>query len=111
MTTMTNTEIKNLGHDRVNVVKIPLSELKTVYERDQHKLRFRVIEDIVKNFDERLLLPLVVSHRANQYYIIDGVLRYVALTKMSVDEVGCFVVDLESYDDELKLWWTFQKAR
>lgn len=110
MTTMTNTEIKNLGHDKGNVIKIPLSELN-INERYQGKPKSQRVEYFIKNFDERLLLPLVVVHRANQYYIIDGVLRYVALTKMGVDEVDCNVVDLESYDDELKLWWTFQKVR
>lgn len=110
MTTMTNTEMKNLGHNKINVVKIPLSELtqSRVY---QHKLRFRIIEHIVKNFDERLLLPLIVVHRDNHYYIIDGVSRFIALARMGVNEVDCNVVELESYDDELKLWWMLQKAR
>ena len=87
-----------------NLIKeIPLPDLIVNYAY-QRKPDSRMVDFIKNKKDFCLSAPLIVAHRDNNYYVIDGVVKYEALKKIGyAGKVKCFSIDLTSYEDEVKL--------
>lgn len=72
---------------KIEEVELDKMALDMSYQRQERN----TVRKIIKNFDPRLLRPLVVSYRDGKYYIVDGQHRYQALKMMGVTKTRCEV--------------------
>jgi hypothetical protein len=88
-----------------NLIKeIPLPDLIVNYAY-QRKPDSRMVDFIKNKKDFCLSAPLIVAHRDNNYYVIDGVKTIVSFkNRMSGDTlINCFVARNNSIADEIQL--------
>ncbi len=74
----------------------------------------REVERLIREWDERLLDPLVVSYREGRFNVIDGQHRVSALRKMNGGRdvmVRCKVYSGLTYKEEAALCWKLDKAK
>lgn len=74
----------------------------------------REVDRLIREWDERLLDPLVVSYREGRFNVIDGQHRVSALRKMNGGRdvmVRCKVYSGLTYKEEAALCWKLDKAK
>ena len=74
----------------------------------------RMVDRLVKNWDERLLDPLVVSFRDGRFYVVDGQHRISAMKKMNGSAnvmVPCKVYSGLTYEQEAELYYKLDRAK
>ena len=79
---------------------------RTVQEKDLAKL--------LREWDNRVLEPLLVSFRDGKYYVIDGQHRLAAIRRMNDDKdaiIPCTVLTGLTYEDEADLFYRIDAAK
>lgn len=74
----------------------------------------RVVDHLIREWDERLLEPLIVSYREGRFNVIDGQHRISAMRKMDGGRdvmVRCKVYSGLTYEEEAALCWKLDKAK
>lgn len=74
----------------------------------------REVNRLIRDWDDRLLEPLVVSYRDGRFNVIDGQHRVSAMRKMNGGKdvmVRCKVYSGLTYEDEAALCWKLDKAK
>lgn len=74
----------------------------------------REVDRLIRDWDDRLLEPVVVSYRGGRFNVIDGQHRVAAMRKMNGDQnvmVRCKVYSGLTYEEEAALCWKLDKAK
>lgn len=80
----------------------------------QREVNEREVDRLIREWDNRLLEPLIVSYRDGQFYVIDGQHRISAMRKINGGRdvmVRCKVYTGLTYVDEAALCWKLDKAK
>ena len=80
----------------------------------QRPIDENVVDRLIRNWDERLLDPLVVSFREGRFYVVDGQHRISAMRKMNGSAdiiVPCKVYSGLSYEQEAELYYKLDRAK
>lgn len=86
-------------------------ESLNIDERVQRDLSKSKVDRILKNFDERAIGFLLISQRDNDFYVIDGQHRLMALKKMGIKYVDCKVYTGLSVEEEGNLFLQCNNTR
>ena len=74
----------------------------------------RVVDKLVREWDPRLLTPLVVSYRDGRYYLVDGQHRVCAMRKKNGGKdvtALCRVYHGLTYEQEAELYYKLDRAK
>lgn len=87
-----------------DIMSLPVHKLKVVYTAQ--RALTRSAENIVKNFNINLFLPIIVSERDGIYYVIDGQHRLYAARKLFGEDylMECKVIHGLSQEEESELF-------
>jgi len=80
----------------------------------QRRVNLKEVERLVREWDERLLEPVIVSFRGGKFYVIDGQHRIAALRRMNGGGgvmVSCRVYSGLTYEQEAELCYKLDKAK
>lgn len=78
-----------------------LIELKNVLlGKYQRGIKTNKIKEFIRNFDETLLTPIIVSKRDDEYYVIDGQHRVVVAEMVGIKELMAVVYEGMTYEQE-----------
>ena len=80
----------------------------------QRVVNTREVDRLVREWDNRLLEPLIVSYRDGRFYVIDGQHRISAMRKINGGRdvmMRCKVYTGLTYVDEAALCWKLDKAK
>lgn len=80
----------------------------------QRPVNPREVERLIREWDERLLDPIIVSFRDGKFYVVDGQHRISAMRKMNGGSgvmVNCKVYNGLSYEQEAALCYKLDKAK
>lgn len=79
-------------------MKIERLKVKNLKVDDQYQriINQNNVKKIIENYDENQLDPLRVCKRGEEYYIIDGQHRALALIKLNIEYVECIIVTLRN---------------
>jgi len=82
--------MSNSEPSKVNGMDVPIIKLTPLREREVSKKNFGKLVANLKAVG--LIEPLCICNEGEQYYILDGYLRYKALLDMGVESVPCLVL-------------------
>ena len=104
-----NIEYANPGVER----SLPTEKLYSgqAYQRPVDE---KVVDKLVKNWDDRLLDPLIVSFRDGNFFVVDGQHRVAAMKRMNGSGnilVPCKVYSGLSYEQEAELYYKLDLAK
>lgn len=80
----------------------------------QRPVEEKDVDQLIEEWDDRLLEPLIVSFRDGKFYLVDGQHRVSALRKMNGNKdvmVLCKVFSGMTYSDEAKLCYQLDKSK
>ena len=80
----------------------------------QRPIKDRVVDKLVREWDPRLLTPLVVSYREGRYYLVDGQHRACAMRKKNSGKdvtALCQVYRGLTYEQEAELYYKLDQAK
>lgn len=82
--------------EMVDIVDLPLRKLTPVRKRTARRIIFERLESNIREVG--LIEPLLVHPFQNQYFILDGYLRYLVLQDLGVESVPCILIPtLDTY--------------
>ena len=113
--------------DSLQQISIPGTETDTPWEEMhlslselfsgqpyQRPVKDSVVDRLVREWDPRLLTPLVVSYRDGRYYLVDGQHRACCMRKMNDGEdvvALCQVYNGLTYEQEAELYYKLDRAK
>lgn len=90
-------------------ISVELLFVDSIYQRDISNLK---VSRLVKNWNEVVNMPILVSKRKNGLYsIIDGQHRFMAMKTKGLKHVICKVIEGLSIEEEAQLFTTTNKDR
>ena len=113
--------------DNLQQINIPGTETDTPWEEMhlslselysgqpyQRPVKDPVVDRLVREWDPRLLTPLVVSYRDGRYHLVDGQHRSCAMRRMNGEEdviAPCQVYRGLTYEQEAELYYKLDRAK
>lgn len=80
----------------------------------QRPVNMKEVDRLIREWDDRLLEPVIVSFRDAKFYVVDGQHRIAAMRKMNGGNgvmVSCKVYDGLTYEQEADLCYKLDKAK
>ena len=119
--------LNELREDSLQQISIPGTETDTPWEEMhlslselysgqpyQRSVKDPVVDKLVREWDPRLLTPLVVSYRDGRYHLVDGQHRSCAMRRMNGEEdviATCQVYRGLTYEQEAELYYKLDRAK
>ena len=75
--------------------------------RYQQKPDEHLVKHLLEHFDKSAVNPMIVCHRDDKYFIVDGVHIKTVLDKINKGAsypIDCYVCEINSYKDEVELF-------
>ena len=80
----------------------------------QRPVKQRVVNRLVKQWDNKLLTPIIVSQRDGKYYVVDGQHRVAAMRRMNHGKdviVPCLVYTGLTYAQEAEMYFRLENSK